>query len=175
MFGLALGTTAVWALVDAFWLAGRKADEAYRRWALGFARKLYTVALIWFAAAGTWYVFFTWPDALREPMFRWPWLLLTLATAASPGLPWLLLMTAGRWSSERTATVAIALGQFGVLGINAMSRQVVQNQNLKEFFDVMAQPTAVEWSPLIMFLIVFVLALAVIAWMIAQVRKCSEA
>ena len=33
MFGLALGTTAVWLLVDAFWLAGKTADEAYRQWA----------------------------------------------------------------------------------------------------------------------------------------------
>ena len=71
MFGLALGTTAVWLLVDAFWLAGKTADEAYRQWALSFARKLYTLSLLWAAAAGTWYVFGTWPAELRKTMFSW--------------------------------------------------------------------------------------------------------
>ena len=38
MFGLALGTTAVWVLVDAFWFNFTTTDEAYHRWAWGFAR-----------------------------------------------------------------------------------------------------------------------------------------
>ena len=35
MFGLALGTTAVWVLVDTFWLTAKTTDEAYRQWAIG--------------------------------------------------------------------------------------------------------------------------------------------
>lgn len=70
----------------------------------------------------------------------------------------------------------IALAQFGVLGINAVSRQIVQNINLKNLtpsFDVLGQPTDVQWGPLLMFLIVFVLGLGVVAWMLAQVGKCG--
>ena len=175
MFGLALGTTAVWLLVDVFWFAHRTTDEAYRQWALRFARKLYTLAVAWAAAAGTWYVFDTWSAELRATMFQWPLVALTVATATAMGLPWALMMTAD-WCSEKRATVAaIALCQFGVLGINAVSRQVVQNVNLKlnQSLDVSAQPVDVQWGPLAMFLIVLVIGLGVIGWMIVQIGKCS--
>jgi hypothetical protein len=174
MFGLALGTTAVWVLVDAFWFAGIAADEAYRRWALGFARKLYALAMVWAAAAGTWYVFGTWSTALWATMFEWPLLPLTVATAIAPGLPWALMMTADRYAAKRGTVGAIAFCQFGVLGINAISRQVVQNANLKQVsFDVSAQPVEVQWGPLAMFLVFFVIGLAVVGWMIRQVITCK--
>ena len=169
MFGLALGTTAVWMLVDAYWLSGKSSDEGYRDWAWGAARKLYTVSLVWAAAAGTWYVFGTWSPELREAMFRWPLLPLTLATGAATGLPWLLLMAAGRFSRKGVLVAAAFLAQFGVLGINAASRQIVQNINLAPFWNVSELPVDIQWGPLAMFLIVFVIGLAVVSWMIKQV------
>ena len=60
-----------------------------------------------------------------------------------------------------------------MLGLNAVSRQIVQNINLKPFLDVSAQPTDVQWGPLAMFLIVFVIGLFVVGWMIAQIVKCK--
>ena len=173
MFGLALGTTAVWLLVDAFFLTGRTTDDAYRRWALQFARKLYTVAMAWVAAAGTWYVFGAWSADLRTTMFQWPLVVLTVVTAMAPGLPWALMMTTDWCSRTRITVAAIALGQFGVLGVNAVSRQIVQNLNLEPFFDVSAQRVDVQWGPLVMFLIVFAVGLVVIGWMIAQIKKQS--
>jgi hypothetical protein len=203
MFGLALGTTAVWVLVDAVFLTrrpcgagvspaeggrvvaaaragetpapqpGGTADEAYERWAWRFARQLYTVGMIWAAAAGAWYVFHAWPADLRDTMFRWPMIVLTVATAVAPGLPWLLMMTAGLCPAKRATVAAIAFCQFGVLGINAVSRQIVQNINLKPFVDVSAQPTDVQWGPLAMFLIVFVIGVVVVGWMVAQVVRCK--
>ena len=107
-------------------------------------------------------------------MFRWPLLPLTVLTAVATGLPWLLLMTAGRVASSRATAAALAFCQFGVLGINAISRQVVQNLNLKPYFDVLAQPTDVQWGPLAMFLVVFVLGLGVVAWMLGQIRTCRN-
>ena len=86
MFGLALGTTAVWVLVDAVFLTRGTTDEAYQRWAWGFARKLYTFGMLWAAAAGSWYVFHAWPANLRDTMFQWPMIVLTVATAVAPGL-----------------------------------------------------------------------------------------
>jgi hypothetical protein len=201
MFGLALGTTAVWVLVDAVFLTRGTADEAYERWAWGFAKKLYSVGMVWAAVAGTWYVFGTWPDDLRRTMFS-GWLLpLTIATAVAPGLPWLLMMTAGLCSAKRATgdcpnfrghrgeavvdengtvpfrtralVAAIALTQFGVLGVNAVSRQIVQNINLKPYLDFSAQPTDVQWGPLAMFLIVFVVGLFVVGWMLVQIVKCK--
>ncbi len=76
----------------------------------------------------------------------------------------------------RATASVIALAQFGAVAVNAVSRQVVQNLNLKGFgdrevFDVLAQPVRVEWSPLILFLVLFVAGLGVIGWMIAQAAK----
>ncbi|MEN6457536.1 MAG: hypothetical protein ABFC63_01285 [Thermoguttaceae bacterium] len=173
MFGLALGTTAAWVVFDAEWFARRATDPSYRRWAWGFARKLYALSLIWTAAAGVWYVFGTWSSELRDTMFHGPLLPLTLATALAPGLGCTLLIAVGWMPAKRLATAAVLLGQFGVLGINAVSRQVVQNVNLKPYLDVLAQPTDVQWGPLVMFLVTFVIGLLVVAWMIAQVRKCD--
>ena len=73
----------------------------------------------------------------------------------------------------RATVAAIALCQFGVLGVNAVSRQVVQNLNLEPFVNVSAQPTDVQWGPLAMFLIAFVIGLGVVGWMIAQIVKCK--
>lgn len=204
MLGLALQTTAVWLLFDAEWLGGvwhvklwhiklwhgrprpcessgtsttaeggcATIDEDYRRWAWGFAKKLYTVGLLWFAAAGSWYVFGSWSAELRESMFSWPLVVLAVGPALSPGLPWLLILFGGRW---RTVAALVALGQFGVLGVNAVSRQVVQNLNLKPYWDVYSQPVDVQWGPLAMFLVVLVIGLGVVGWMIAQIRKCDFA
>ena len=54
MFGLALGTTAVWVLVDTFWLNHKdRPTKPIANGPFGFARKLYTLGMVWAAAAGT--------------------------------------------------------------------------------------------------------------------------
>jgi hypothetical protein len=175
MFGLALCTTAAWAMFDAGWFARRESPQ-YRVWAKRFSLKLYTAGILWFAAAGSWYVFATWSPELRTAMFRWPWCVLTIVTALSPGLPWLVI-----WRSQGTVPFTgrgfaslVALAQFGVLGLNAVSRQVVQNLELSRYYNIFnprQAPEQVQWSPLIVFLAAFVLGLALVAWMIAQVAK----
>ena len=174
MLGLALQTTAAWLLFDAEWLTGNSVGEDYRRWAWGFAKKLYTVGLLWFAAAGSWYVFGSWSAELRESMFGWPLVALAVGPAISPGLPWLLILFGGWLPAKRAVAAFVLLGQFGVLGINAVSRQVVQNLNLKPYWDVYSQPVDVQWGPLVMFLVVFVIGVGVVGWMIAQIRKCDS-
>ena len=61
--------------------------------------------------------------------------------------------------------------QFGVLGINAVSRQAVEDAQLLPYYNLVKQPEEVQWSPLLLFVIIFVLGLLVVAWMIAQVAK----
>ena len=106
-------------------------------------------------------------------MFGWRWLPLTVSTAVAPGLPWLLI-----WRARNAAAIGrgsaslLGLVQFAVLGVNAISRQVVQNFELSSIFLRDHQQTAkVQWSPLLAFLVMFVLGLAVVAWMIFQVAK----
>ncbi|MCE5267567.1 MAG: hypothetical protein LLG00_06760 [Planctomycetaceae bacterium] len=171
MFGFALGTTAVWAVFDAQWFARDAVGDDYRRWAWSFARKLYTVSMLWTAAAGSWYVFGTWADDLRRTMLDWPLLPLTVATAIAPGACWVLVLIGGSLQARRLGTAVLAIGQLGVLGINAVSRQVVQNLDQRPYLDVTTQAVDVQWGPLLMFLLTFVIGLAVVVWMIAQVRK----
>jgi hypothetical protein len=170
MFGLALTTTAVWVLADtAFFFPD--ASEEYKAWAWGFAKRLYTVGMIWAAGAGTWYVFGAWTKELRQEMFSGGLIVLTVLTAVAPGLPWLMIVTEKRCPAKRPLVAGIALAQLGVLAVNAVSRQVVQNLNLKEYYDVLHQKTELQAGPLVMFLVVFVFGLCVLAWMIAQAVK----
>ncbi|MGD0519454.1 MAG: hypothetical protein ABSA26_18100 [Thermoguttaceae bacterium] len=172
MFGLALGTTAAWALADTVFF-NRKAAEEYNRWIWKFAKIVYTLGLILAAAAGTWYVFGTWSAELRKTMFSFPAILLTVLTALAPGLPWVMIVTEKRCPAKRPLVAGIALAQLGVLGINAVSRQVVQNVNIGMVFDVFSQKTDVQWGPMAMFLAALVIGLGILAWMLAQVLKSS--
>lgn len=166
MFGLALTTTAAYVVVDTGFFAGGESDE-YRHWARRLALVLYTVGLAWFALSGTWYFFGTLAPTARAAALSSPILVLTLATALSPGLPWILIL-AGQRRLNRNLAAVVGLAQYGVLAANALSRQIVQDAELGAYLDVRAQPVNVEWSPLILFLLLFVGGLGLVAWMIRQ-------
>jgi hypothetical protein len=176
MFGLALTTTAAYAYFDAGVLAEAEGPE-YRNWAGRFALGLYTLGLIWFAAAGSWYVFVALPTDARAALMAGPGLIITILTAIAPGLPWILLLLR-RNAPDRTGALMVGLAQFGVLVLNAISRQALQNIELAPFFEPAAAPVDVQWSPLILFLVLFAGGLVLIGWMVAQaaraVRKTEE-
>jgi hypothetical protein len=180
MFGLAQTTTAVWVLFDmAVFYKG--ATEDYKTWAWSFAKRLYTHGMIWAALAGTWYVFGTWSPDLRSFMFSWPTIVLTLATAVATGLPWLMIVMEKKWPAKLPLVIGIFLAQVGVMAINGVSRQVVQNVDIDLYVNaqgaksVLDQQTATQIGPLAMFLIVFVIGVAVLGWMIRQVVKETAA
>jgi hypothetical protein len=106
-----------------------------------------------------------------------PGLLVTILTAIGPGLPWLLLLLR-RNAPARASALAVGLAQFGVLVLNATSRQALQNIELAPFFEPAAAPVNVQWSPMILFLVLFAGGLALIGWMVVQaaraVRKTEE-
>jgi hypothetical protein len=176
MFGLAQTTTAVWVLADLVFFYKQASDE-YKAWAWQFAKKLYTHGMIWTAAAGAWYVFGTWSGELRSIMFGGPLAVLTVITAIAPGLPWLLIVTEKRCPAKLLLVLGIVLAQVGVMAVNGISRQIVQNVNINLHvnaggdgkFNILHQATATQWGPLAMFLVVFVLGLAVLGWMIKRV------
>lgn len=167
MFGLAVTTTAAYVAVDAGLFAVRE-SEAYKRWAGGFAWKLYAAGLLWFALAGSWYVFGTWQEDIRQAMFSGPRAPLTVLTALGPGLVLALLGLQRRGVKPKLALTA-GLAQVAVLALNAASRQVVQNLELRPFLDVTREAVNVQWSPLVIFLALFVAGLVVIGWMVGKV------
>ena len=167
MFGLALTTMGAYIVVDTAFFAGKETAE-YRQWAVDFALKVYATGIVWFAVMGSWYVFGTWPADLRQAMFSGPRLILTLLTMLGPGLPWLLIVAQRRRITRPLALLA-GLAQFGVLGLNAVSRQVVQNIELGKYLDVTVGQVSVQWSPLILFLLLFMAGLGVVFWMVSKV------
>lgn len=168
MFGLAIGTTSAWMMFDAGWFAGGESED-YKRWVSATAWKLAAVSAAWFAVTGSWYVFGTWEAEIRQTMFSGGWMVLTGVTAVVPGLPLALMFLWRAKPVDRTMASLIGLAQFAVLGINAISRQVVQNLKIFEYLNLAEQPLDVQWGPLVMFLVIFVAGLGVVAWMIAQV------
>ena len=173
MFGLAIMTTSAYFAVDAGMFASKEKDE-YRRWVAGFALKTYLVGVTWFAAMASWYVFGTWPDEIRNLMLSSPQVILTFLTAISPGLVFLTLLLASRKGMvTKGPAIFVGLAQILVLAFNAISRQIVQNAELGRFFDVTAEEVHMQWSPLILFLLTFVLGVGVIIWMIYQVARTT--
>jgi hypothetical protein len=172
MFGLALTTTAAYIAIDAGLFAA-EASAAYRQWARGRALKLYSLGVFWFACAGSAYLA-TWPVELREAVFSGWRAALMLLTALAPGLPWVLLMQHSRAGEKQTLTWAVAIAQLGVLALNAVSRQVVQNLQLDRFVDVVSEPVSLQWSPLLSFLLLFVIGLAVIIWMLTKAATAGR-
>ncbi|MBM3470263.1 MAG: hypothetical protein FJX73_05670 [Armatimonadetes bacterium] len=172
MFGLALTTTAAYLVVDAAFFAAKESD-AYRRWVSGFALRLYTAGAAWFALMGTWYTFGTWSPELRQTMFGGSLVVLTALTALGPGLPWALILAQSR-KVRRPLALATALAQVGVMALNAVSRQVLQNAELRRYLDVAAEKANVQWSPLIVFLITFAVGAGVIGWMIVKAVAAAK-
>jgi hypothetical protein len=173
MFGLALITLSAYTTIDAAFFAGRETEE-YRTWAGRFALKVASAGVAWFGVASAWYVFGTWTWEPRQLMLGGPLILLTVATAVAPGLTW-LMVAAQRNGATRALASVTGVVQFVVLALNAVSRQLVQNAELGRFLDVSAEPVDVQWSPLILFLVLFVLGLGVIAWMVGKVIEASRA
>ncbi len=176
MFGLAITTTAAWVAFDAGVFAGGEA-VAYRRWARGFALRLHTVGIVWFAAAGSWYLFGALNPGIRARLTNGPLLLLTALTALSPGLVWLLLLlTARRRDGAHAHAWGLALlgMQFLVLALNVVSRQIVQNRELRPFLDVTSELVRAQTGPLLLFLGLFVAGVGVVIWMLRQAVRADR-
>jgi hypothetical protein len=174
MFGIAITTTAAYIIFDTGFFA-RKESTDYRKWAPGFAFKLYTIGLLWFALAGSWYVFGSWQSNVRDTMFSSSYITLTFLTAVFPGFVWLMVLLKSRVGQITGAwAMVIGLGQFAVVALNAVSRQIVQNTELGIYYDLGAEPVNTQWSPLILFLLLFAAAVGVIIWMLRKAVKESR-
>ncbi|MBI5375385.1 MAG: hypothetical protein HZA77_08115 [Candidatus Schekmanbacteria bacterium] len=172
MFGLAITTTAAYVIIDSGFFAGSEKDN-YKKWTSDFALKMYLVGILWFAAAGSWYFFGAINPAVRAHQLGGNFFILTALTAVAPGIPFILILLF-RKSLTKGKALAIGLAQFIVLALNAISRQIVQNKELSAYLDVTGEKVNIQWSPLIIFLILFVIGVGIVVWMVMQVAKSPK-
>jgi hypothetical protein len=172
VLGLGWMTTGTYAAFDAAWWASGEGQD-YRRWVSRLALRLHTIGIAWFLLAAAWYVFGTWAGDVREAASQSPVVILMIVAAVAPALPWWLLWKQ-RTEASRAASLAALLGQFLVLLLFAASRQVIQNLELARWFSVTGEPVHVEWSPLVLFLVLFVGGIGVLVWMVRKVVQAHR-
>lgn len=169
MFGLGLGTTAVWALLDSHFLSPARDSETslaeYRNWTLRLALPLALLSLILVLGVAV----FGERSVVRAayPGFS------LVAIPLGFNLILVILARFGKIASMTAAILtpvmqALALALFGIV------RQIGQNAGTASYMDVTKIPTDVQWTPLVAFLIAFVFGLVVIAWMVKQCVFCRE-
>jgi NCS1 family nucleobase:cation symporter-1 len=113
-----------------------------------------------FVACG-WFGIQTWIGGLA---------LSALLAAAIPAFTWVLLVAQPARPSRLVAGL-IGGVQFLALAANAGARQWVQNMELAPYLDVAAEPVRTEWSPLVIFLVLFAAGLGVVVWMLRRIAE----
>lgn len=175
MFGIAMMTTAVYIAFDATFMKRASTSEEYKSWAGRFAFTFFTLGLIWFAIMGSWYIFGTLDKFTSDQLGRTPpMVVLFILTAVSPGAVWLVMLSQ-RKTVKKRLTITAGIGQFIVVALNAVSRQWVQNVEISRYENVSSLPVNTQWSPMIIFLILFVIGLAVVGWMISKIVSVEKA
>jgi hypothetical protein len=170
LFGLALLTTAAFLVVDSTFFAGRERPD-YHLWVGRASVLVGTLGLVIFGACGAWYLFGALEvDVLAAvPGAPLPAAVALLA-AAIPAFTWVLLV-AQPARPTRLAAAMIGSVQFLAPAANAGARQWVQNMELAPYLDVAAERVRVEWSPLVLFLVLFVSGLGVVVWMLRRIAE----
>ncbi len=169
MFGIAMMTTAVYVVFDAFYFKKTSTSDEYKMWAVKFAFGFFTLGMIWFAAMGGWYIFGTMDKFTLHRVGGTPLMIVIfLLTAISPTAPWFTMLLMRKRAKKSLAIIAV-ITQFVVVTLNAVSRQWVQNTELLRYSDVSKLAVNTQWSPMILFLVLFVIGLAVVGWMISKI------
>jgi hypothetical protein len=168
LFGLALLTTAAFLVIDTAFLAGRERPE-YHAWVGRASAIVGTVGLAIFGACGAWYFFGALDVNVLAAIPGAPVpAAVALLAAAIPAFTWVLLVAQPARPSRLAAGV-IGGVQFLALASNAGARQWVQNMELAPYLNVAVAPVRVEWSPLVVFLVLFAAGLGVVVWMLRRI------
>ena len=165
-------TLASWMLVDAFFLFPQSDETvAYRNWARRCASRLMIAGAAMVVVVGVLYAALAWQADVSQVMLHGPGLMLSIATLILPlGIPAYLVM-AGRGELSKFSVVVVAALQCVSLLVYASARQVVQNVEVSRWFDIFAIKESVQWSPLIAFLVTFVLGALCVVWMFWVLAK----
>jgi hypothetical protein len=173
LFGLALITTATFIAIDAAFLAGRERQE-YRAWARRASAVVGTIGMAVFGLFGIWYIFRALrPGLLAEALGKPVPAAVVLLAAALPAVTWVLLLVRPALPGRLMAALAGSV-QFLALAANAAARQWVQNTELSRYLNVATEPVRMEWSPLILFLLLFAAGLGVVIWLLRKIVEVNR-
>ena len=194
MFGLALTTVAFWTFFDATVLIPKRrekspeelqADDDYRRWAGTFATLVAWLGGAIAAACFYHCTGFVKSNPVTAVMFAddtahtFRYVLYAAMFApflAAVALSVAKLLRLGRFSTA----ITVALCQLVALSTFAIARQWVQNIEISQIVPVVqlkenTQLTSIYTSPVVVFLVLFMIGAVVIAWMIRQMAIAPKA
>ena len=170
MIGIAITTTAVWIVVDARFSRVQQSTD-YCKYVNKFSSTLYTIGLIWMFGSGSWYILGALSDQIFNQAMQTSWVKIIFGLAGfSAIVPWLWLIVKSNFESPSSVWVIVCL-QLIVIVSNAISRQWVQIAEIERFMPLSRDPVNWQWSPLIVFLVLFISSLFVIAWMVRRIVK----
>ena len=174
MLGLAFLTTGFWAVFDSHFLikATGEKEDAYRKWTISYAARISWIGLILSVGAFGYYFWLLDGDEGMKFLFQFPWCIFPILVILFPLVPAVFLAQLSRSNRIRPLFLTgLIFGEIGLLGCFVVTRQLIQNAQVGQFLQVELLPVAVQWSPLIVFLVVFVLGTCVIAWIVRQIAK----
>jgi len=166
MFGLALGSVGAWLAIDTAFFA-KDESETYRTEANTLAVRIYGAGTALAMVMGAIYIFGTLPDEVRGWLLSGWRLPLFGLTSLAPLLGFAALVWQSRQATAKSAWLVLA-AHFGVLVVNAVSRQLVQTASIRPLNVLGAEPVNTQWTSLPLFLLCFVFALACVGWMLRR-------
>lgn len=174
MFSLGLMTTGVWAAFDSHFLCkNNEENEQYRRWTVKLTTVVVLIGYLIFCSVAI-------PsDSAFFEVVRTAYPVLdhfSLRHVAALGFGLILIAifaafsktTAKKYVLGMTVMQILILAGFGIL------RQIGQNTGVANYVDVSKIPTDIQWTPLVSFLVLFVIGLLTIVWMVRQCVICVD-
>ncbi|MDR1479947.1 MAG: hypothetical protein LBJ00_13515 [Planctomycetaceae bacterium] len=178
VFAIGLVTTAVWSIVDSYFLL-RKSDEAedqandaeYKNWTLSFAFIVTIIGAFVLAGVGCLTACFKITGFVSTGISEMSAteMSIFIASAVSLVIVGVLIgvMKLCVGLRGKILVVLVAIAQTAVLAGFATIRQIGQNTRLQQYVES-AQSLSLAWEAFIPFLIIFVIGVVVIGWMLRQ-------
>jgi hypothetical protein len=166
----AIAAAALW--VAALGAIGLRKGEAGAREVLGFGARGFVLVNVVQIATGLWWIVKLPRGAMLQFMGRDP-----VATAS---LVLSILLTASAmwilWGARDAAApgrkVVVGAAHVGVIFLlMVLMRDAVRRGTLGERFQTATMPTAPQWGPIVVFVLLLVAAIAIIGWMVVAMQR----
>ena len=180
IFGIAMVTTAVWALIDSFWLSGScgradgEAVQNRQNWSLQFASYVGLTGAALATCAYNYYLMKVISPEVYSSLRLYPYVYLTSLSCGVFLIPIILISLTKLVSCRKAMVAVVALSQVGAVAVFATVRQWIQHLEIARLVNAAKLPESTQWSPLLLFLVIFALGLVVCVWMVSRVVNLKK-